>query len=64
MDDAFGFRDAFDLVFCRHVIIYFDRPTQERLLSKLVDNLESGCYLFLGHSETLLGLNLPLCVNV
>jgi len=60
MDDNFGFREPFDIIFCRNVIIYFDRPTQERLLSKLVDNLESGRYIFLGHSETLLGLNLPL----
>ena len=60
MDDDFGFREPFDIIFCRNVIIYFDRPTQERLLSKLVDNLESGRYIFLGHSETLLGLNLPL----
>ena len=60
MDDDFGFREPFDIIFCRNVIIYFDRPTQERLLSKLVDNLVVGRYIFLGHSETLLGLNLPL----
>jgi len=60
MDDDFGFREPFDVIFCRNVIIYFDRPTQERLLTKLVDNLASGRYIFLGHSETLLGLNLPL----
>lgn len=60
MDDDFGFREPFDVIFCRNVIIYFDRPTQERLLSKLVDNLQIGRYIFLGHSETLLGLNLPL----
>lgn len=60
MDDSFGFREPFDIIFCRNVIIYFDRPTQEILLTKLVDNLASGRYIFLGHSETLLGLNLPL----
>jgi chemotaxis protein methyltransferase CheR len=60
MDDNFGFREPFDIIFCRNVIIYFDRPTQERLLTKLVDNLVVGRYIFLGHSETLLGLNLPL----
>jgi chemotaxis protein methyltransferase CheR len=60
MDDDFGFREPFDIIFCRNVIIYFDRPTQECLLSKLVDNLAVGRYIFLGHSETLLGLNLPL----
>ena len=60
MDDDFGFREPFDIIFCRNVIIYFDRPTQERLLTKLVNNLAVGRYIFLGHSETLLGLNLPL----
>jgi chemotaxis protein methyltransferase CheR len=60
MDDDFGFREPFDIIFCRNVIIYFDRPTQECLLTKLVNNLVVGRYIFLGHSETLLGLNLPL----
>ncbi len=60
MDDDFGFRQPFDVIFCRNVIIYFDRPTQERLLRKLVESLAPGRYIFLGHSETLLGLNLPL----
>lgn len=60
MDDDFGLREPFDVIFCRNVIIYFDRPTQERLLTKLVHHLETGRYIFLGHSETLLGLNLPL----
>ena len=60
MDADFGFREPFDVIFCRNVIIYFDRPTQKRLLAKLVDSLAPGRYIFLGHSETLLGLNLPL----
>ena len=60
MDDDFGFREPFDIIFCRNGISYFDRPTQERLLSRLVENLESGRYIFLGHSETLLGLTRPL----
>ena len=60
METNLGFREPFDIIFCRNVIIYFDRPTQERLLRKLVDNLAPGRYIFLGHSETLLGLNLPL----
>ena len=60
MEADFGFQEPFDIIFCRNVIIYFDRPTQERFLTKLVDNLASGRYIFLGHSETLLGLDLPL----
>ncbi len=60
MDEDYGLEEAFDIIFCRNVIIYFDRPTQERLLRKLVAHLASGRFIFLGHSETLLGLNLPL----
>jgi chemotaxis protein methyltransferase CheR len=60
MADDFGMRESMDLIFCRNVIIYFDRPTQERLLNRLHDHLIPGGYLFMGHSETLSGLNIPL----
>ena len=60
MDADYGMREPFDIIFCRNVLIYFDRPTQERLLARFAGYLESGRFLFLGHSETLLGLNLPL----
>jgi chemotaxis protein methyltransferase CheR len=60
MDADFGLREPFDCIFCRNVLIYFDRHTQERLLTRFAGYLESGRYLFLGHSETLLGLSLPL----
>ena len=60
LDADYGLRDPFDVIFCRNVLIYFDRPTQERLLGRFADLLEAGSFLFLGHSETLLGLNLPL----
>lgn len=60
MEDDFGFREEFDAIFCRNVIIYFDRPTQETLLSRLCGHLSAGGHLFLGHSETLSGYNLPL----
>jgi len=42
------------------VIIYFDRATQYRLLSRLCRYLKTGGYLFLGHSETVHGFDLPL----
>lgn len=60
MDDSFGLRDRLDVIFCRNVIIYFDRPTQKRLLHKFIDNMAPGGYIFMGHSETLNGLDLPL----
>ena len=51
------FRNKFDFIFCRNVMIYFDRPTQEGLINRYYDNLNSGGYLFIGHSESLSGVN-------
>lgn len=48
------------VIFCRNILIYFDRPTQEAVLSRLCDHLIPGGYLFLGHSESLSGFSLPL----
>ncbi|MBF0320158.1 MAG: protein-glutamate O-methyltransferase [Nitrospirae bacterium] len=59
MDDDFGFRETMDVIFCRNVVIYFDKPTQERLLRKFAKYLDPSGYLFMGHSETLGGLNVP-----
>ncbi len=60
MDRDYGICDGISIVFCRNVIIYFDRPTQARLLKRLTDHLLPGGYLFVGHSESLNGMNLPL----
>lgn len=51
--------DRFHVIFCRNVIIYFDRPRQIALLQRLHRFLVPGGYLFLGHSESLAGINLP-----
>lgn len=51
---------AYDAIFCRNVLMYFDRPTQERILAKLTRHLYPQGYLFVGHSETLHDMNLPL----
>ncbi|MCC6207493.1 MAG: protein-glutamate O-methyltransferase CheR [Gammaproteobacteria bacterium] len=43
----------FDVIFCRNVVIYFDKPTQRRLFDRYADILVDGGHLFIGHSETL-----------
>jgi chemotaxis protein methyltransferase CheR len=53
-------RTLFDCIFCRNVVIYFDKDLQTRLVGRLVDYLQPGGYLFLGHSESLLGLRVGL----
>ena len=60
MDDEYGLRERADVIFCRNVLIYFDRPTQERILMKLTRYLLPHGYLFVGHSESLHDMNLPL----
>lgn len=60
MDDRYPVGEAMHLIFCRNVLIYFDKPTQCKVVSQLVDCLAPGGYLFLGHSESITGLDLPL----
>jgi chemotaxis protein methyltransferase CheR len=50
----------YDVIFCRNVIIYFERSVQEQLFSKCCNCLKPNGYLFIGHSETLNGMRLPL----
>ncbi|MBF0496472.1 MAG: protein-glutamate O-methyltransferase [Deltaproteobacteria bacterium] len=54
---TFGIRTSMDLIFCRNVVIYFDRATQISLFEKFYGQLSSGGYLFVGHSENLHGIN-------
>ena len=60
MDGDYGLGEKADAIFCRNVIIYFDRQTQEAILGKLCRCLAPGGYLFVGHSETLHGMSLPV----
>jgi chemotaxis protein methyltransferase CheR len=53
----FGIRALMDMIFCRNVTIYFDRETQKKLFNKFYAQLVPGGYLFIGHSETLHGIN-------
>lgn len=50
----------FQVIFCRNMLIYFDKPTQERVVNELARHLEPGGYLFVGHSESLMGIRQPL----
>jgi chemotaxis protein methyltransferase CheR len=60
----FTMRGAPHVIFCRNVLIYFDRPTQKRVLDRLCHLLAPGGYLFLGHSDSITGLGLPLAQRV
>jgi len=60
MDSDYGISEKVDVIFCRNVIIYFDRPTQQSILEKLTHCLVHGGYLFMGHAETLHELDLPI----
>ena len=57
---TYDFSRAFDVIFCRNVMIYFDRPTQEQLVNRLCRYLAPGGHLLIGHSESLNGLSVPL----
>lgn len=58
--DNFKLPDEQDIIFCRNVVIYFDRETQVVLFNKFCNNLKHSGYLFIGHSESLSGMKLPL----
>ena len=60
MDGSYGFDEPLDIIFCRNVMIYFDRVTQEKILNRVVRTMRRGGYHLMGHSESLNGLDLPL----
>jgi len=59
MDD-WPFQGPFDVIFCRNVMIYFDRPTRARLVGRLYEMLRAGGVLAIGSAETLSGVGVPL----
>lgn len=60
MDASYPIRTRFDVIFFRNAMIYFDKPTQVEVISKLSRYLKDGGHLFLGHSETLQGTDCGL----
>jgi chemotaxis protein methyltransferase CheR len=53
LQDEYPMKKQFDIIFCRNVIIYFDRDTQKKLFSKFYNYLKDDGYLLIGHSENI-----------
>ncbi|SMO57957.1 MCP methyltransferase, CheR-type [Saccharicrinis carchari] len=61
MDPSYSMiNERYDVIFCRNVLIYFDRSTQENVINKLSAYLKPGGVFFIGHSESLTGMQVPL----
>lgn len=52
MKNVYSFRQPFDIIFCRNVMIYFDAPTRDDLVRRLYEWTAPGGYLFVGHAES------------
>lgn len=59
MEPTYPFDRDVDVIFCRNVLIYFDRPTQRAVVERLAGHLRTGGYLLLGHSESMAGNDVP-----
>jgi chemotaxis protein methyltransferase CheR len=53
LDDVWPIRGPLEAIFCRNVMIYFDKPTQRKILEKFLPLMRSDALLFMGHSEGL-----------
>ena len=53
--EPWPFRGLFDAIFCRNVMIYFDGPTKSALIDRFVQQIRPGGWLYIGHSESLIG---------
>ena len=50
-------KGAFDAIFCRNVVIYFDKPTKQKLFTRMAEIIKPGGFLYIGHSENLNGVS-------
>lgn len=57
--EPFPFRNPFDIIFCRNVMIYFDKDVQEKLVNNFYSAISKKGFLFIGHSESLIQLKHP-----
>lgn len=67
MNDHYKIGNPVDIIFCRNVLIYFDKPTQYKVVTRLCEQLRPGGYLLLGHSESIAGFSgqlKPVCNTV
>lgn len=60
MDTTYHVNEIFDIIFCRNALIYFERDNQEQVINKLSGKLKTGGYFFLGHSESITNMQVPL----
>lgn len=60
MDSVYPVDKIFDIIFCRNVLIYFDKETQQQVITKLASKLRNDGWFFLGHSESITNMKVPL----
>jgi chemotaxis protein methyltransferase CheR len=60
MDTNYNVNEMFDIIFCRNALIYFERENQEQVINKLCSKLNPKGYFFLGHSESITNMKVPL----
>ena len=60
MSPQYGIEKNYDIIFFRNVLIYFNKENQQKVLQRVANHLATGGYLFIGHSENILGFQLPL----
>lgn len=65
-DDKYPFKDGFDVIFCRNVMIYFDAAMKKHIMAKFYEHLSDDGHIILGHSETMIsnGMFTPVYITV